>query len=122
MKDQKVNLIVSHPTLIPHGVLYRSDIPHGVLYRSDVLGNLGKWIGEAVHFNHEQIGVATIVAMPVNAKEDLLMWYLTPSPKVDEVISDHQWAKLTLFFWAEPWTENKNKTSGRVTVGLSPAP
>jgi hypothetical protein len=110
LKDQKVNLIIAHLTLIPHGAIYRSDN----------LSTLGRWLGDAVLFNHDKIGVATVVAMPVNAKEDLLMWYLTPSPKVDQVISDHQWAKLTLFFWAEPWAENN--TSGRGTVGLSPGP
>ena len=58
--------------------------------------------------------------MPVNANDELLMWYLTPSPEIDRVISEHNWSKRTIYFWTEPWTEKKTK--GILTVGRGPKP
>ena len=78
------------------------------------------WVADAVQFNHEKIGGATVVAMPVNEREELLMWYLTPSPKVDRAISEHQWAKRTIFFSSEPWAESRQNPDRRTKQDAVP--
>jgi arabinofuranosyltransferase len=88
LRDQKVNLVVAHPTLLPRG----STNKPGATRR------MRNWFASRLPFDHEEIGVATVVAMPVDANQELLMWYLTPSPEVDRIIGERKWSKQTVTF------------------------
>jgi hypothetical protein len=81
LKARGVNLVIGHPQLIPRGHLTGGQDPRW----------LHRWITLVLSNNQEPIGRATVVAMPVDAKEALLMWYLTPSAAIDRVIAVHEW-------------------------------
>lgn len=86
LKARGVNLVIGHPQIIPRGRLTGSGDD----------GWLRRWIETVVSNNTEPIGTATVVAMPIDEKDALLMWYLTPSPRIDQVIGQRRWEGLRL--------------------------
>jgi hypothetical protein len=84
LKERGVHLVIGHPTVVDP-----ADFTHP---RWDV--SLARWTREiAIGFNREDIGVATLVAMPLEEGRSLMMWNLTPSPALDEAIEERGWLR-----------------------------
>jgi len=81
LEEQSVHLVIGEPTRIARGELTRLAQPRA----------FALWIQSAISFNQERVQQATLVAMPLDEKEALLMWYLTPSPQINRAIVQHGW-------------------------------
>ncbi len=86
LRDRGVNFVIGHPTIVPRGMLPLQEITP----------RLELWLRTAVQFNREPIGEATLVVMPLDSRSGMLMWYLQPSPALDEIIARGGWERRTL--------------------------
>ncbi len=86
LRARGVNLVIGHPQVIPRGRLTGSGDD----------GWLRRWIETVLSNNQEPIDTATVVAMPIDETSALLMWYLTPSPRIDQAIGQRGWEGLRL--------------------------
>lgn len=82
LREQGVNFVIGHPVLIRRGSL--SD--------ENISASLSAWVSnKAICFNTEYVTNATVVAMPVNDKVAMLMWYLTSSSSLDALMQRSGW-------------------------------
>jgi hypothetical protein len=81
LKERRVNFVIGEPTRLRRGELTRMAQPRVFSF----------WIQTVINFNEDPIRDATLVAMPIDKNEVLLMWYLTPSPAIDRLIAKHGW-------------------------------
>ncbi|MEO0108938.1 MAG: hypothetical protein ABIK62_07210, partial [candidate division WOR-3 bacterium] len=79
--EQRVNLVIGHPTLAWRGLLAS---PQARRY-------IESWFPIAVPYGQEPFVNPVMVLMPVTRERGLLMWYLTPSPELDQVIRQNGW-------------------------------
>jgi arabinofuranosyltransferase len=81
LREQGVNLIIGHPTLVPLSFL-----------RSPGAGEqIGPWIESTVEFDPEPVTEITLLILPVDSQTGLLVWYLTPKPEIDALIAANRW-------------------------------
>ncbi len=83
LRERRVNLIIGDPTRIGRGELTRMDQPRMFMF----------WAQTAISFNRVPVREATLVAMPLDGRESLLMWYLRPTPAIDRVITERGWER-----------------------------
>ena len=88
LRAQGVNLIIGHPQIVKQGQLSKAQDARA----------LGRWLMNLVRYNREPLGEATVVAMPLDRGEALLMWYLTPSPAIDRAIERQGWESAVVSF------------------------
>ena len=81
LKERGVNLVIGDPHYIKTGAISRPG--------NEALAQ--RLIRSKLSFSHESIGDATLVAMPVDSDWSLSIWYLTPHPAIDRLISSGQW-------------------------------
>jgi len=81
LEERRVNFVIGEPTRIARGALTRLAQPRA----------FALWLQSAISFNTQRIQQATLVAMPLDENESLLMWYLTPSPRINRAIAQHGW-------------------------------
>ena len=81
LREREVNLVIGHPSMAQHGML--NDPQAGYLWRG-VVENM-------VFMNEEDIGEAIVVSMPIDDEYGLVMWYLTPHPRIEQFIRSGAW-------------------------------
>jgi arabinofuranosyltransferase len=86
LREQRANFVIGHPRLVRPGVV--SD-PRS-------LAMLKAWVPATLFFNKEPIGNAIVIAIPINARSSLLAWYLAPTERLDRLIRDRHWERVTL--------------------------
>ena len=86
LRRRGVNFVIGHPTVVRPGALLQPQMR----------GALRAWAAGAISFNREPTGPVTLVSLPVDSEASLLLWYLTPTPELDAVISARGWETLTL--------------------------
>jgi arabinofuranosyltransferase len=82
LHDHGVNLVIGHPRLVPLGVLNQGSAEP--MCRS--------FIRAMMSSRTETVHDTAVVQMPVSPRVGLLMWYLTPHPRVDELVASGQWS------------------------------
>ncbi|MCP4904301.1 MAG: hypothetical protein GY910_04905 [bacterium] len=83
LRERGVNFVIGEPTRIERGELTRMDQP----------AVFGFWLQTVISFNRVPIEKATLVAMPLDGNEALLMWYLTPTAEIDRAIAEGGWER-----------------------------
>ena len=73
--------MIGEPTRIPRGELTRMAQPRA----------FSIWLHTVISFNTAPIEQATLVALPLDENESLLMWYLTPTPQINRAITRNGW-------------------------------
>ncbi len=81
LRERGANLVIGHPAMAQRGML--SDPQAGHLWRG-VVDNM-------VFMNEEEIGEAAVVSMPIDDEYGLVMWYLTPHPRVEQLVRSGAW-------------------------------
>ncbi|CAN5115465.1 hypothetical protein BH11MYX1_BH11MYX1_53930 [soil metagenome] len=82
---QRVTFVIGSPMLVERGALARRSEMANVSHWLDAV--LGGWTSPPA-------GVVEVVAAPVDAERELLMWYLTPDPEVTSRLAG--WDRLRL--------------------------
>lgn len=83
---EEVNLVLDQPT----------PVPRGLIKDPRVAQNLARWVRNCARFDTAPDSAATVVAMPLNNRSALIMWYLSPTPGIDRVIREHDWDVVTI--------------------------
>ena len=87
LRDKRVHLVVGYPPLVPPGELKRAGARQWA----------AQFVRQIVHPDDKWSGRATVVAMPLDERHAHLMWYLTPHPRIDQLIASGRWDSLSVF-------------------------
>jgi len=87
LKERGVHLVLGHPTLVDRGL-----VSHPASTRT-----CQELVHRMLFMNREPIGEATVVAMPVEERSALVMWYLTAHPMVDDLIQRRRWESQRVY-------------------------
>ncbi|MBD3337095.1 MAG: hypothetical protein GF355_16390 [Candidatus Eisenbacteria bacterium] len=90
LRSRGVNLVIDHPTTIPRGGLDNEQV------RGYALRWFRRIVASPWSSGESPGSEVTLVAMPINEAESLLMWYLIPSPDIQAVMSRNDWETLSL--------------------------
>jgi arabinofuranosyltransferase len=81
LAERHVTFVIGSPVLVPRGLLTRTGRARGIIYWAERLLGPTPIEGDSI----------VAVAAPIDDADALLMWYLTPSPVVDERIRAAGW-------------------------------
>ena len=85
LRDRPVHLLLGHPTLVPLDVLHTSSPDQ-----------LRSWIQRTLPFEDLQQKPATLLVVPLDEKQGILAWYLTPHGVLEQQIAREGWPKRAL--------------------------
>ncbi len=86
LRQQKVNLIIMHPRHVPRGIVRDAE---GAGYCRGVIERLQPAF-------KERIREATLVEIPIDESYALLAWYLTPHPRVEQLLQAGRWQQTVV--------------------------
>lgn len=92
LRRRGVNFIIGNPTLLPLDLF---DNPAATAVRDN---GVGPWVSSTLQFDREPVHEATLVLLPVRPGVGLVLWYLTPTSALDEVILARRWPKHRFVF------------------------
>jgi arabinofuranosyltransferase len=87
LRRRGVHLVIGHPQLVREGTLHTIRDPQ--IWR-------GVFDYRFVFMNEDPIPVAEVVAMPIGGGDSLVMWALTPHPRVEELVASGRWESMRL--------------------------
>ncbi len=87
LQQNRVNLVVGHPQAVKRGFI------------SDPRNSFGaaQLVDDMLLKDRDPIGPAIVVAMPLSDEWALPMWYLTPHPRIDELVASGRWEYTRTF-------------------------
>ncbi len=100
LKEQGVNFIIGHPTLVSPDMLTQQDSMEYLTF----------WLRTIVAFNTEPINEATLVTIPLDDETSLLVWYLIHTERLDRIIKEHRWNIVELCYQKERRYERCKKS------------